>query len=98
MKLIISKEAQEWFAREMGISTERGVRFLSKVYGCSPIHDNFSLAVEVNEPSNPYVLVKEQGISYFIETGDEWFFDGYDFEVGYNTTLDEPEYHYIKQA
>lgn len=97
MKITVSKQAQEWFAREMGISETRGVRFLSKVYGCSPIHESFSLAIEVNEPSHPYAIVKEQGISYFIETGDEWFFEGYDFEVGYNTELDEPEYHYIKQ-
>ena len=53
MQLTIDKRAQAWFEEEMGVSKERGVRFLGKVYGCSPIHEGFSLAVEVDAPSNP---------------------------------------------
>jgi len=69
MQLTIDKRAQAWFEEEMGVSKERGVRFLGKVYGCSPIHEGFSLAVEVDAPSNPYVSVVENGITYFVETG-----------------------------
>ena len=71
MQLTIDKKAQAWFEEEMGVSKERGVRFLGKVYGCSPIHEGFSLAVEVDAPSKPYVSVEENGITYFVETGDE---------------------------
>ena len=32
MQLTIDKKAQVWFEEEMGVSKERGVRFLGKVY------------------------------------------------------------------
>lgn len=32
MQLTIDKKAQAWFEEEMGVSKERGVRFLGKVY------------------------------------------------------------------
>ncbi len=44
MQLTIDKGAQCRFEEEMGVSKERGVRFLGKVYGCSPIHEGFSLS------------------------------------------------------
>ena len=62
MQLTIDKKAQAWFEEEMGVSKERGVRFLGKVYGCSPIHEGFSLAVEVDTPSNPYVSVEKTAL------------------------------------
>ena len=98
MQLTIDKKAQAWFEEEMGVSKERGVRFLGKVYGCSPIHEGFSLAVEVDAPSNPYVSVEENGITYFVETGDEWFFQGHNLEVGFDEKLKEPSYNYTKIA
>ena len=96
MQLTIDKRAQAWFEEEMGVSKERGVRFLGKVYGCSPIHEGFSLAVEVDAPSNPYVSVVENGITYFVETGDEWFFQGHNVEVSFDEKLKEPSYNYTK--
>ena len=96
MQLTIDKKAQAWFEEEMGVSKERGVRFLGNVYGCSPIHEGFSLAVEVDAPSNPYVSVVENGITYFVETGDEWFFQGHNLEVSFDEKLKEPSYNYTK--
>ena len=92
MQLTIDKKAQAWFEEEMGVSKERGVRFLGKVYGCSPIHEGFSLAVEVDT----YVSVVENGITYFVESGDEWFFQGHNLEVGFDEKLKEPSYNYTK--
>lgn len=97
MQITVSKDAQKWYEKEMGVGNGRGVRFYGKVYGCSPIHDNFSLALEVNEPSRPYAQVEENGIIYYIEEGDEWFFDGYDFFVDYDAQLDEPVYRYERR-
>ncbi|MBS4749920.1 iron-sulfur cluster biosynthesis protein [Carnobacteriaceae bacterium zg-ZUI78] len=98
MNIIVKPKAQQWYEREMGISKGRGVRFFGQVYGCSPIHESFSLALEVNEPSRPYAVTILNDIPYFIESGDEWFFDGYDFIVDYDDRLDEPKYIYEKRA
>lgn len=37
------------------------------------------------------------GILFFIDEADEWFFKGYDLEVDYDETLDEPVYHFKEQ-
>ncbi|MBF0780733.1 MULTISPECIES: HesB/YadR/YfhF family protein [unclassified Granulicatella] len=97
MKIVVSPQAHEWFKEEMGISHGRGVRFMGKVYGCSPIHESFSLAIEVNEPTNPYALTTIEHIPYYVEQGDEWFFEGYDVDITFDDVLKEPKYSYIKQ-
>ncbi|MCQ9210633.1 HesB/YadR/YfhF family protein [Granulicatella seriolae] len=94
MKITVTKKAQKWFESEMGVSTQRGVRFLGKVYGCSPIHEGFSLAVEVDQPNSPIASVVENGITYFVESGDEWFFQDYDLAVDFDEELNEPSYNY----
>ncbi|WP_028125679.1 HesB/YadR/YfhF family protein [Eremococcus coleocola] len=94
MKLQVSDRAQAWYVEEMGVSPDRGIYFFGKVYGSSPIHDNYSLGVGVAEPKDPLVLVQGKDTVFFIEKADEWFFNGYDFFVDYNPELDEPVYHY----
>ena len=94
MKLTIDEKSQAWFEEEMGVSKERGVRFLGKVYGCSPFNEGFSLSVEVDTPNNPFVSVEKNEIIYFVETGDEWFFQGHDLEVVFDEKLKEPSYSY----
>lgn len=96
MNIIASKQASEWFKRETGVGNGRGVRFSVKVYGHSPIHDNFSLAMEINTPSRPAVQATHFDVMYYIEENDAWFFNGYDLEIGYDEKKDEPIYHYHK--
>lgn len=96
MKIIATKQASEWFKRETGVGEGRGVRFGVKVYGHSPIHDNFSLSMEINVPSTPAVQTVEHGVLYYIEDTDAWFFQGYDLEIQYDEKRDEPVYVYHK--
>ncbi|MDO4432807.1 MAG: iron-sulfur cluster biosynthesis protein [Aerococcaceae bacterium] len=99
MKLIIEPQAAAWFKEEVGLPEGSGVRFLVKVYGCSPVNSGFSLAMETNYPANPSVSVRaENGVHFFIEEQDEWFFDGHDLQVSYNETLKEPKYLYLKDG
>ena len=77
MQLTIDKRAQAGLKKKWVYLKNVVFRSQGKVYGCSPIHEGFSLAVEVDAPSNPYVSVVENGITYFVETGDEWFFHGH---------------------
>ena len=37
---------------------------------------------------------KKNGITYFVETGDEWFFQGHDLDVVFDEKLKEPSYSY----
>lgn len=96
MKIIVNEKASEWFKRETGVGGKKGVRFSVKVYGHSPIHENFSIAMEINEPSSPAVQTIAHDVLYYIEESDFWFFEGHDFEVSYDEKRDEPIYLYHK--
>ncbi len=90
MKITISDSASKWFQDEMGLSAGNGVRFYGKVYGSTPVHEGFSLALTRDDhPHDIYSQTIKDGISYYINQGDEWFFKGYDFGVDYDPNKDK---------
>lgn len=97
MEIEVSEKAQEWFKEEMGIPEGKGIRFLGKVYGNSQIHEGFSIAIEVDAPSEPIAMKEINGVAYFVEAADDWFFHGYDLEVGFDENQKEPEYIFHEQ-
>lgn len=97
MKLMISKECADWFNEEMGLRPGAGIRFKSKIYASSPINESFGLSIEAVEPDKPAVTyLAENGLLFFIEEEDEWFFDGHDLEVTLDSLKHEPHYRYYK--
>ena len=46
------------------------------------------------EPERPIVEQTIDGLLFFIDEADEWFFKGYDLTVDYDETLDEPKYDF----
>ena len=98
MELTVDSQSVEWFKREVGLPEGAGVRFLVKVYGCSPVNSGFSLAMETNYPVEPGVSVTVDGVLFYIESRDEWFFDGHDLAVVFNEKLKEPAYLYLKDG
>lgn len=97
MKLRITLSAQEWFKREIDIPEGSGIRFYGKAYGKTPVFDGFSIAMSVEAPSHPMAEHVLEGITYFIEDTDDWFFNGYDLVVDYNQQKDEPDYQFIPE-
>lgn len=97
MKITVTEKAHNWFVDEMGLEKGDGVRFFGKIYGKTEIHDNFSVGINVGNPNDPLSTNNMDGITYFIETIDEWFFNGYDFKVEYNEQLAEVSYHFTKE-
>lgn len=96
MKLNITPSAHQWFKHEVGVSTEQGVHFYGKVYGNTAIHDGFSVGLSIEAPTQTILVeVNMEGIRYFIEEMDEWFFKGYDLLVDFDAKKDEPRYQFI---
>ncbi|WP_211316770.1 HesB/YadR/YfhF family protein [Oceanobacillus arenosus] len=98
MKITVSDHAHKWFQEEVGVEKGQAVRFYGKVYGSTEVHDNFSVAIQVTEPSKDLLgEVTIDGITYYAEKADDWFFSGYDFEVNYDETSEDVKYHFISQ-
>ncbi|HZG73533.1 MAG TPA: HesB/YadR/YfhF family protein [Chondromyces sp.] len=96
MKIVINEDALQWFANEMGVQPGQHVRFYVRYGGSSPVQQGFSLGVTIEEPIDIGSQTQYNGATYFIEDRDLWYFDGHDLIVNYNSTLDEPEYNYVK--
>lgn len=96
MKLTITPKAQEWFKRELQLAEGQGIKFYGKVYGKTQVHDGFSVGMSVDIPENPLLEENANGMMFFVEEADEWFFKGYDLVVDYDAELDEPKYEFYQ--
>ncbi|MHC5229763.1 HesB/YadR/YfhF family protein [Enterococcus sp. LJL99] len=96
MQLTVTPKAQEWFEKEVGASSDNGIRFFGKIYGKTEVHDGFSIAMSVEQPEQPLIKEVLNGVPYFIEETDDWFFNGYDLTVDYDEVNDEPKYFFTK--
>jgi len=96
MKITITDAASKWFQDDMGVSAGNGVRFYGKTYGKTAVHSGFSIGLmRDDEPHQPIVLVQKDGVNYYVNDRDEWFFKGYDLTVDYDAVNDGPMYDYV---
>lgn len=96
MFLTIDPQVSAWFQTEMELEEGEAIRFLGKVYGNTEIHDGFSIGIRLEPPKKPLVETIVDGVLYYIETQDEWFFHSYSLQVELDTSLNEPTYRFIK--
>lgn len=95
MKIEISEQALDWFKAEVGLESGSKVRFFSQIYGTSPIREGYALAFTIdNDSRGAAVQTVADGITFFVNETDIWFFDGHDLYVEYNEAKDEVEYRY----
>lgn len=97
MQITISDKANRWFIEEMDLEPGDAVRFLGKLYGKTDVHDNFSVGMRIDDPRDVLAEKQIDGITYFIEKNDEWFFSGYNFEVQYDEETMDIKYNFIKR-
>jgi uncharacterized protein YneR len=96
MKIVISDEALKWFKEEMEASAGDYIRFYARYGGSSPFHEGFSLGMTRDIPQDMGVETVIDGIHFYIEEDDEWFFNSYDLHVTVNRETDELQYDYKK--
>lgn len=91
MKLNMTNEAANWYIKEMHLSEGDTVKFFGKVYGVN----GFSIALAVMEPSRPEAELTVDGVTFYIERSDAWFFEGKNLEVTLSDDLKEPHYEMV---
>jgi len=94
MEIMITKAALEWYKREMELSTGDFVRFYARYGGDSTIQAGFSLGMTMEKPKDPTIRVVSDGITFYVEREDEWYFDHHNLTVSYNDHHDEIEFQY----
>jgi uncharacterized protein YneR len=97
MKLTISDSALKWFQNNIGVQKGGNVRFYAKIYGSSPVQQGYSLGFSKDEdPIHIAFKYEAEGILFYVEESDIWYFNEHDLHVDYHEKEDELEYQYIK--
>lgn len=95
MNISVTDKAVRWFETELLLEKGDGIRFFGKTYGKTEVHDGFSVGMSVGQPDEPLLGKTEiNGITYFTNEHDHWFFSGYDLEIDYDEKKEEPIYHF----
>lgn len=89
MKLEVSKDAALWYIKELNLSPGDSVKFFGKVYGP---HGGFSFALAKMEPSRPLISINVEGIEFYVEKADDWFFADKDLSITFDIDKNEPKY------
>jgi uncharacterized protein YneR len=96
MNIIINDAAAGWYESEMDLASGGFLRFFARYGGVSTVQQGFSLGVSKDEPDHIGVKTEKNGITYYIEDKDIWYFDGHDLIVDLDPIRQEPELKFIK--
>lgn len=94
MNIHVSDQAAHWYKEEMLLREGDYVRFFARYGGCSTVQQGFSLGVSAETPHQLGVSLTKEGIHYYIEEKDLWYFDDKDLFVDFNDQVNEPVYRY----
>lgn len=95
MNISVTDKAMKWFEKELLLEEGDAIRFFGKTYGKTEVHEGFSVGMSVDQPDASVLGQTEiNGVTYFANEHDDWFFSGYDLEIDYDNKKDEPIYHF----
>ncbi|RHW42148.1 hypothetical protein D1B31_05795 [Neobacillus notoginsengisoli] len=94
MNLQVNDTAAQWYKEEMELKAGTFIRFYVRYGGFSQLQSGFSLGVSVEEPVDPAVTAESEGLIFYIEEKDLWYFDERDVEVVLDKKSNEPIFNH----
>ncbi|MBM7552620.1 HesB/YadR/YfhF family protein [Thalassobacillus pellis] len=94
MIIEVTEQAANWYEEELEITGKTFIRFFVRYGGSGGLQPGFSLGIRQEEPFEPVAETEVNGVLFFIEESDEWYFDDKSLKVEYNEKWEEPEYKY----
>ncbi|GAB3796814.1 HesB/YadR/YfhF family protein [Virgibacillus kimchii] len=96
MNLDVSQEAAQWYISELELSEASYLRFFVR-YGFGGHIPGFSLGVKQDTPTDIFASASLEGVTFFIENKDAWYFEDNDLHVSFNSKMQEPEFEYVEK-
>lgn len=94
MKLQVTKTAAQWYKDELLLEEGENLHFYVRYGGIGGHQPGFSLAISPEEKKEPLAETTVEGITFFIENDDDWYFDGSDLTVEFDEDRQEPSFQY----
>lgn len=98
MNIIIQDDAAAWYENELGLSEGSSLRFFARYGGFSTVQQGFSLGISMEAPDHIGAKTEKNGVTYYIEEKDLWYFDGHDLIVSLHPSGREPELKFEKSG
>ncbi|MGG3797531.1 HesB/YadR/YfhF family protein [Metabacillus fastidiosus] len=95
MNLEVHRKAADWYINELQLNKGDFVKFFVRYGGCSNIQKGFSLGVMKQAPEEIGTSDEAEGVTFYIEGRDLWYFDQYDLAVYLDEKNNEPLFDYI---
>lgn len=90
MEIKITKEALQWFEENVNLESNRALRFFPSLK--RKTKTGLSLGIMPIKPSRIQAKVEHNGIIYYIEKADAWFFEDKDLNISLSEKTNEPKY------
>ncbi|SOC42351.1 HesB/YadR/YfhF family protein [Salinicoccus kekensis] len=98
MNLKVTDAALKWFKDDVELESGDKVRFFVQIYGDSAVREGYSLAFTLDKDDRKKAVEYEKdGIEFYVNETDVWFFDDHDLSVEYDEEKDEVVFNYIGQ-
>lgn len=94
MKMIVEENAASWYKNELQLEKGDMVQFFVRYGGCSNVQKGFSLGVVKQTPEDIGASFDSNGITFFVEKRDIWYFDDHNLRVELDKNEDEPIFQY----
>jgi uncharacterized protein YneR len=91
MLISVDEKAVTWFAKEFDNSHSLNIRMFPQYQGFGQKHKGYSLAFSAEAPTNAGYTKEINGITFFIEGNDVWFFEDTKTYLSFNEQFDELE-------
>lgn len=75
MVISIDEKAFSWFTKEFELDKPFSIRMFPQYAGFGQKHKGYSLAFSAEKPSNAEFTKEINGITFFVEGNDSWFFN-----------------------
>ncbi|WP_059172871.1 HesB/YadR/YfhF family protein [Bacillus sp. FJAT-27445] len=98
MYLSFDKKALSWFANEFGIKEPISIRLHPQYDGFGLQHKGFSLALSAEPPTDPCYLRELNGVTFYVEASDSWFFEKTNTFFFYDESIEELAIRYEEEA
>jgi len=89
MFLSIDKSATAWFTKEFEFKKPFSIRMFPQYAGFGKMHKGYSLAFSLESPANIGYTNEVDGITFFVEGNDVWFFEDTETYLTFDGVTDE---------
>ncbi|WP_205774551.1 HesB/YadR/YfhF family protein [Alkalicoccus luteus] len=89
MDMSVSNDAAVHMKRDMEVENGASIRFFVRYGGCGNIQTGFSLGVAIDEPVEAAASAESEGVIFYVEDKDSWYFGDRPFYVEWDEAAEE---------